>query len=57
MLQYTCGALELEEVCIRKSDGWIMLYMQSGVVTVKHFQLSYINVIYMQGVEHKLHAT
>lgn len=57
MLQYTCDALELEEVCIRKSDGWIMLYMQSGVVTVKHFQLSYINVIYMQGVEHKLHAT
>lgn len=56
MLQYICDAVELEEVCIRKPDGWIMLYMQSGAVTMKHFKLFCINVIYVQGVECKLHT-
>lgn len=40
-------AVELEEVCIRKYDGSIMLYVQSGAVTIKYFKLFNINVIYM----------
>lgn len=52
---YAYDAVELEEVCIKKSDGWIMLYVQSGAVTMKYFKVFYINVIYMQSVECKLH--
>jgi len=33
-----------------------MLYMHSGAVTMKHFKLFDINVLYMQGVECKLHT-